>query len=263
MKELAYMSAMALANAIKAGELSAVEVTDFFIDRIEKRNPSLNAFVYTNFEHARREAAERDKRLREGEAVGDLFGVPTALKDFLPGYPGWQGTNGGIRALTGPDPCYSNYAKNTEKAGAVILGKTNSPSMAYRGTTDNYMFGATGNPFNTAYNPGGSSGGSAAAVADGMIPIAEGTDGGGSIRIPAAWCGLFGYKASVGTIPSVSRPDAFGDSHPYTFDGVLTRTVEDSALVLNQMAYFDPMDPLSIECPKRNFLEALKQPLKG
>lgn len=263
MGELAYTSAAELARKIKGKQLSPVEVMDYFIQRIEERNASLNAVVSTNYEYAREEALKLEQKLAAGEVHGDFAGVPTLLKDFLPGKPGWKGTFGGIRALSESiDPGYSNYAKNMEIAGAIVIGKTNSPSMAYRGTCDNYMYGPTGTPFNPAYNSGGSSGGSAAAVADGMIPVAEGTDGGGSIRIPAAWCGLYGYKASVGTIPSVSRPDAFGDTHPYCFDGALTRTVEDSAMVLNQMAYFDPRDPFSIEYPRRNFLDALKQPIK-
>lgn len=264
MEELAYMSAVELAQKIKRSLISPTEVMDYFLKRIEERNPSLNAVVYLNQEYARKEAKTLESKMMSGELQGDFAGVPTMLKDFLPGKPGWKGSSGGIRVLSESiDPVYSNYAKNMEQAGAIIIGKTNSPAMAYRGTTDNYMFGPTGNPFNIDYNPGGSSGGSAAAVADGLIPVAEGTDGGGSIRIPAAWCGLYGYKASVGTIPSVSRPDAFAETHPYCFDGALTRTVEDSAVILNQMAYFDPRDPFSIEYQKRDFRDALKRSIKG
>ena len=264
MDGLEYMSAAELAWEIKRKRLSPVEVVDAFIQRIEARNPSLNAVVQKRYEYARKRAKELERALMSGDAKGDFFGVPTALKDFLPGKPGWTGSFGGIRALKDQvDPAYSNYSQNMEKAGAILMGKTNSPSMAYRGTCDNYLYGPTGNPFNPAYNSGGSSGGSAAAVADGLFPVAEGTDGGGSIRIPAAWCGIYGFKASVGTIPSVARPNAFGDSHPYTFDGALTRTVEDSAMVLNQMAYFDPRDPLSLERPKINYLDALNQSVRG
>ena len=99
--------------------------------------------------------------------------------------------------------------------GAILVGKTNAPSFAFRGTCDNKMFGATSTPFKVGYNSGGSSGGSAAAVGDGILLVAEGTDGGGSIRIPAAWCGCYGYKASVGTIPATVRPNAFSLTHPY------------------------------------------------
>lgn len=264
MQDLSYMSAVELARAIRKKELSPLEVMDHFLARIECRNPELNAFTYLNPEYAREQALKLERKQILNQMSGPLFGVPTALKDFLPGKPGWPGSSGGIKALSGGlDTGYSNYCMNLEQAGAVMVGKTNAPAMAYRGTTDNYLYGPTCNPFNTAYNSGGSSGGSAAAVAAGLLPIAEGTDGGGSIRIPAAWCGLFGYKASVGTIPDVARPDAFCASHPYTFDGVLTRTVEDSALVLNQMAYYDPRDPLSVERPPYDYVEELKRPLTG
>ena len=132
-----------------------------------------------------------------------------------------------------------------------------------RGTCDNYLYGPTSNPFDTRYNSGGSSGGSAAAVADGMLPIAEGSDGGGSIRIPSSWCGCFGYKASVGTIPSICRPDGWTATHPYCFNGAITRTVADSALMLNYMARYNPRDPLSLNHGKRDFLELMKKPIRN
>src|SRR6476659_6644141 len=148
-------------------------------------------------------------------------------------------SRGGIRALkhhvvNG----YCVFCERMEKrGGAVFLGKTNSPLMGFRGTCDNYLFGPTRNPFNLAKNSGGSSGGSAAAVADGLLPIAEGTDAGGSIRIPSAWCGVYGYKASFGRVPFLVRPNAFGvaDS-PFLFEGPITRTVEDAAIALNVLA---------------------------
>ena len=115
----------------------------------------------------------------------------------------------------------------------------------------------------TKFNSGGSSGGSAAAVADGMLPIAEGSDGGGSIRIPSAWCGCFGFKASVGTIPSICRPDGWTATHPYCFNGAITRTVLDSAVMLNYMARYNPRDPLSLDHGKRDFTELMKKPIRN
>jgi amidase/aspartyl-tRNA(Asn)/glutamyl-tRNA(Gln) amidotransferase subunit A len=132
-----------------------------------------------------------------------------------------------------------------EAAGAIIVGMTNSPVMGFRGTCDNPLFGATRNPFDTARNPGGSSGGAAAAVADGMLPFAEATDGGGSIRIPAAWCNLFGYKQSFGRSPQVIRPNVLAGVSPFVFAGVVTRTVGDAALTLIALSGPDPRDPLS------------------
>ena len=147
------------------------------------------------------------------------------------------------------------FAERIEKAGAILLGKTNSPTMGLRGTCDNYLFGPTRNPFDVRKNAGGSSGGSAAAVADGLVPFAEGTDAGGSIRIPAAWCNVVGFKASFGRVPVVMRPNAFAGDTPFVFEGPISRTVEDAALALNALAGYDPRDPFAIET-NEDFLAA-------
>ncbi|MBO8171571.1 MAG: amidase [Bacillaceae bacterium] len=261
--ELAYMSAGELAERIRRRRLSPVEVVDALIERIEERNPSLNAFVYLGFEDARREARKAEEAVMAGEETGPLHGVPTAMKDLFDFKPGWISTFGGIRAFKDfVADQYCVYAERMEKAGAILLGKTNSPVMGFRGTCDNYMFGPTRNPFDLTRNSGGSSGGSAAAVADGLVPIAEGTDGGGSIRIPASWCGLYGYKASFGRVPFVSRPNAFSGTMPFLFEGTLTRTVEDAALGLTVLSGYASADPYSID-ETQNFLAALRKPLKG
>ncbi|CAN5351680.1 amidase [soil metagenome] len=174
--------------------------------------------------------------------------MPTAIKDLFDFKPGWPATFGGIRALADFSlDAHCAYAERMEQAGAIILGKTNSPVMGFRGTCDNYLFEPSRNPFDMSKNTGGSSGGSAAAVADGLVPVAEGTDGGGSIRIPASWCGLFGYKASFGRVPFVSRPNAFGGTDPFLFEGCLTRSVEDAALTMNALAGYHPADPYSLD----------------
>ena len=259
-----HLSAVDLAADIKAKGISPVEVMDDCIAAIEARNPSINAFTYTAFDEARAKAIEAEKVLMRGDADGAFFGIPTAAKDFLPGVPGWPGTTGGVKALSHQkDPGYGCFTKAMVDEGAILVGKTNAPSFAFRGTCDNKMFGATSTPFKVGYNSGGSSGGSAAAVGDGILLVAEGTDGGGSIRIPAAWCGCYGYKASVGTIPATVRPNAFSLTHPYTWDGPLSRTVKDSAYVLQAMARFDPFDPVSLDRGERDFAAALDKPLKG
>ena len=190
-------SAVDLAADIKAKNVSPVEVMEDCIATIEARNPSINAFTYTAFDEARAKASEAEKILMRGDAAGAFFGIPTAAKDFLPGVPGWPGTTGGVKALAHlKDSGYGCFTKAMVDEGAILVGKTNSPSFAFRGTCDNKMFGPTSTPFKVGYNSGGSSGGSAAAVGDGILLVAEGTDGGGSIRIPAAWCGCYGYKAS-------------------------------------------------------------------
>ncbi len=139
------------------------------------------------------------------------------------------------------------FAERIEKAGAILLGKTNSPTMGLRGVCDNFLFGPSRNPFDLRKNTGGSSGGSAAAVADGLVPFAEGTDAGGSIRIPAAWCNVMGLKPSSGRVPVVLRPNAFAATTPFVTEGPISRTVEDAALALNALAGYDPRDPFAIE----------------
>lgn len=259
-----HLSAVDLAADIKAKGISPVEVMDDCIAAIEARNPSINAFTYTAFDEARAKAIEAEKVLMRGDADGAFFGIPTAAKDFLPGVPGWPGTTGGVKALSHQkDPGYGCFTKAMVDEGAILVGKTNAPSFAFRGTCDNKMFGATSTPFKVGYNSGGSSGGSAAAVADGLLPIAEGTDGGGSIRIPAAWCGIVGYKPSLGLVSNSPRPDGFGTSHPFCFDGAQTRTIEDAARALTEMAYYDPREPFSIDWGKIDFTEALGAPIEG
>jgi amidase/aspartyl-tRNA(Asn)/glutamyl-tRNA(Gln) amidotransferase subunit A len=185
------------------------------------------------------------------------------MKDCFDFKPGWPTTFGGVRALKdwiADSSCA--YVERIERAGAILLGKTNSPIMGFRGTCDNYLFGPTRNPFDLSRNTGGSSGGSAAAVADGLVPIAEGTDGGGSVRIPASWCGVFGYKASFGRVPWVARPNAFGGDTPFLFEGTETRTVEDAALGMTALAGYHPRDPFSLD-EQVDFLGALRRSVHG
>ncbi|WP_019121619.1 amidase [Brevibacillus massiliensis] len=262
-EELAYMPAAELASRIRRRELSPVDVVEASIGRIEQRDKSLNAFVYRGFEDARKNAKEAERALMSGEELGILHGVPTAMKDLFDFRPGWVATFGGVKAFqNNVSDFYSNYPERIEKAGAILLGKTNSPVMGFRGTCDNYLFGPTRNPFDLSRNSGGSSGGSAAAVADGMVPIAQGSDGGGSVRIPAAWCGLYGFKASFGRVPMVLRPNAFGGTAPFVFEGTLTRTVEDAALGLTAITGYNSRDPYSLD-QAIDYMGALRGSVKG
>lgn len=261
--ELAYVTVAELAGRIRRRELSPVEVLDATIERITARNPSLNALVHLDFDGARRAAHDAERELTRGTPRGPLHGVPTALKDLFDFKPGWPATFGGVRALRDFRlDAHCLFAERVERAGAILVGKGNSPVMGFRGTCDNPLFGATRNPFDTTRNSGGSSGGCAAAVADGMLTFAEGTDGGGSIRIPASWCGIYGYKPSFGRVPFVSRPNAFAGTDPFRFEGPLTRTVEDAALVLNAIAGPDPRDPLSLD-ESVDFTAALGRSIAG
>jgi amidase/aspartyl-tRNA(Asn)/glutamyl-tRNA(Gln) amidotransferase subunit A len=248
--ELAYLTATALAAQIRARRISPVEVMDATCARIAERNPSLNALVFESFDEARAAAVAAERRVAMGEAPGRLYGVPTATKDLYGFVPGWPATLGGIRALRDHRPPQrALWTERMQRAGAIVLGKTNSPVLGFRGTTDNYLFGPTRNPFDGRFNSGGSSGGAAAAVADGLLAIAHASDGGGSIRIPASCCGLFGFKGSFGRVPLLGRPNAFGGASPFRFDGVLVRSVADAALAMTVLAAPDARDPLCISEP--------------
>jgi amidase len=261
--EIAWASAADLARRIRRRELSPVEVMTATIERIERRNPSLNAFVFLDFDQAMSRARDAEAALAAGSNVGLLHGVPAAMKDLFDFKPGWPSTFGGVRALRDQViDAYCPYAERMERAGAILVGKTNSPVMGLRGIADNYLFGPTRNPFDLTRNPGGSSGGSAAAVADGLVPIAEGTDAGGSIRIPAAWCNVYGYRASYGRVPFTGRPNAFASLTPFLFEGTLTRTVEDAAVGLQVMAGPDARDPFSL-LDTADFAAALSRSVKG
>jgi amidase len=246
--ELAYRSVTQLARQIRDRELSPVEVVEAAIERIEERDPDLGAFVYRGFDEARTRARAAEAAVMAGLELGPLHGVPTAMKDLFDFKPGWPSTFGGVRALAGTViDARCVFVERVERDGAIVLGKTNSPVMGFRGTCDNYLFGPTRNPFDTSRNAGGSSGGSAAAVADGLVPFAEGTDAGGSIRIPAAWCGVFGIKPSFGRVPVVIRPNAFSGTDPFVAEGPITRSVADAALVLQTLAGHDSRDPYSLD----------------
>ena len=255
MKDLEKYSAIELGKEVNKKNISPLEVIKYFISRIEKRNKSINAFVYLNFDEAIKEAKILEKRLMSGENIGEFAGVPIALKDFLPTKIGWPTSHGGVKSLIKIDKENSIFYETMKNLGAISIGKTNAPSFGFRATCENKLFGSTKNPFNLDYNSGGSSGGSASALCDGLVLLAEGTDGGGSIRVPASWCNLFGFKASSGLIPNICYPDAWAASHPFCTSMALTKNILDSAKVLNYMSRFNSKDPYSY---KREFFDYSK-----
>ncbi len=256
-------SATSLAEKIRRKEVSPVEVVDAAIARIEAHNPTINALVIFGYDDARKVAKAAEGGIMRGDPLGPLHGVPIAMKDCFDFKPGWVTTFGGIRALKHyVADSYCMFAERMEQAGAILVGKTNSPVFGFRGTCDNYLFGPSKNPFDLTKNTGGSSGGSAGAVAAGLLPLCEGTDGGGSIRIPSSWCGVYGYKPSFGRVPLVTRPEGFSGNVPFIFEGPITRTVEDSALAMSVLAGYDSRDPYAIEGDV-DFLAALRGSLAG
>lgn len=245
--KLEELSALELGSLVGTRQISPVEVITYFAEHIAKHNGRLNAFVYTKIDEALEQAKKLETKIVSDKYyhAGPFAGVPFGLKDFLPSKTGWTNTHGGVKSMQAVDAYDSEFCKAMEKAGGIAIGKTNAPAYGFRGTTDNKMYGPTNNPFNPKYNSGGSSGGSAAAVGGQLVPIAEGGDAGGSIRIPASWCNCFGFKASFGAIPNICRPDGWAASHPYCTPGGLTKTVDDAAILLDYMSKYDSRDPLS------------------
>lgn len=262
--ELHTLSASQLGNLVNSKQISVKEVLDYFRNRIEVRNKSINAIVYTKWEDAYKAGEYVQSLINQGEYAGPFAGVPIALKDFLPSKCGWTNTHGGVKSLTRVDDYDSEFYKACKRMGAIAIGKTNAPPFGFSGACINKLYGQTKNPFNLEYNSGGSSGGSAAAVSDGLILIGEGGDAGGSIRIPASWCNLFGFKPSVGLVPNVCRPDAWSATHPFCASMGLTKTVEDSARLLSAMSYYNPLDPYSLpESSLESFVKYLGRDVKG
>src|SRR5215510_1192050 len=217
-----------LTIAVRERRVSAAELVRASLGRIERMNPSLNAVVSVRTDEALAEAQDVDRRLSAGEDLGPLAGIPFLVKDTedTVGMP----TRHGSLLFADAQPATSDdlIPRRLKAAGAIVVGKTNTPEFAFEGYTDNRLFGPTRNPWGTAWSPGGSSGGSAAALAAGMSPVATASNGGGSIRIPAAFCGLVGLKPTIGTIGRDPIPPWIDLSS----DGPLACSVEDLRLLL-------------------------------
>jgi len=261
-KELSFVSATKLAEMIRNREVTPVEVVDHYLGRIDSINPSINAFCTVVAEQAREEAKRAEKKVISGEKLGPLHGVPVAIKDLTP-TQGILTTFGSLLFKDFVPRRDAIVVRRIKEAGAIILGKTNTPEFGHKGTTDNLLFGTTKNPWNPEMTSGGSSGGSAAAVAAGLVPLAEGSDGGGSIRIPASFCGVFGFKPSYGRIPYDSNPrNMFASQNPFQHYGPLARSVEDAALLFSVMTGFDPADPFSLPDLGEDFLKDMKNDVR-
>ena len=260
--QLEKLCAYELGEMVNNHLITPTEVIKYFEDRILKYNKDINAFVYTRFDSAYEQAKKLEEKLSKNIYCGPFAGVPFALKDFLPSKEGWTNSHGGVRCLIAEDTYTGTFCKAMEDAGGIAVGKCNAPAYGFRGTTDNKLYGPTSTPFNLNYNSGGSSGGSAAAVAKGLVLIAEGGDAGGSIRIPASCCNLYGFKAGIGTLPNVCRPDAYSTTHPYCFAGGLTKCVKDSVILLSYMNKYNSRDPMSYPC-NTDWLHEYNQPINN
>jgi len=242
-----------LAELIKKGEISPIEVLEEAINVTERVNPKINAVITKMYDEAK-------KTIDSGLPEGPFKGVPIMLKDILQLYRGVRYTLGSKLFRDYVPDIDSEYVKRLKRAGFVIMGKTNVPEFGLMGVTEPEYFGPARNPWNLDYTPGGSSGGSAAAVAAGFVPIATGNDGGGSIRIPSSCCGLFGLKPSRGRTPN--GPIEGEVWMGLVVQHVLTRTVRDSALVLDATQGTDVGSPFEIKEPACSYYEEIQSPPK-
>jgi Asp-tRNA(Asn)/Glu-tRNA(Gln) amidotransferase A subunit family amidase len=257
--ELCFTPGTELSRLIRTREVSPVEIAEAILERIERVNPVVNAYVTVTADRARQQARAAEDRARRGELIGPLDGVPYSLKDLE--------LTAGIRTTRG-SKFYEHdvptedggVAGRLKPTGAVLLGKTNTPHFGYKDMTDNLIGPPTRNPWKLDRTSGGSSGGAAVAAAVGLGPLAHGSDGAGSIRIPAALCGVFGLKPSLGRIPYYPHYDFFAAR---SSNGPITRTVRDAALFLQAAAGPDHRDPLSIDAPPADYLAACDGDLKG
>ncbi|MFX0072275.1 MAG: amidase [Candidatus Hermodarchaeota archaeon] len=253
--DICFMSACDMVKKIKAKDLSSLEITEIFIERIKKVNPIINAYCTPTFELAKEMAKKADDAVKRGEKLGKLHGIPTSIKDLM--------QTKGIRTTYG-SKLYENFipeqddiaVQRLKNAGCVIMGKTNTPEFGHLAVTQNKVFGETKNPWNLERTSGGSSGGAAASIASGLGPLALGSDGGGSIRLPSCFCGVYGLKPTFGRVP---RYPTVGISF-WSMDhyGPIVRYVKDAALMLDVMKGFHPSDKNTFPDEGINYLGCLK-----
>ncbi len=244
--------AVGLANLVQRGVVSPAELLQAAIERAEKWNPVLNAINYKMYDHAR-------SMIRNELPAGPFCGVPFLLKDLLADYAGAPLSSGSRFTANWIPKRDSELVKRIRQAGLVIFGKTNVPEFGLSSVTEPTHFGPTRNPWNVARSPGGSSGGSAAAVAAGIVPMAHGNDGAGSIRIPASYCGLFGLKPSRGRTATGSDIMRMWES--MVVEHVISRSVRDSAAMLDVLSGPELGSSISLPKPADSFLQRLEQPL--
>ena len=257
-EEIAWLSALELRALYCSRELSPVDVAEATLERIEALDPGLSAFVTQTPERALAEARRSERSYVAGHAERPLEGIPISLKDLVP-TRGVRTTRGSLLYEDWVPDFDAPVAERVRDAGAVLLGKTNTPEMGWKGDSGNRVLGPTHNPFEHSRTAGGSSGGAAAAVAAGLGPLAQGSDGAGSVRIPAAFCGVFGHKPSFGLVP-YHPPSAI---EQLSAIGPITRTVRDAALLLDVMAGPDARDRMSLPSTGTDFLAAAEGGVRG
>jgi Asp-tRNA(Asn)/Glu-tRNA(Gln) amidotransferase A subunit family amidase len=255
--EFAWMPATEIAAAVRSKRLSPVELTRALLERIDAVNPALNAYVLVTRQMAMEQARAAEDAVMRGDSLGPLHGVPISIKDLFD-VAGLPTTKGSLIYKDNVATAYEYCARRLLDAGGVHLGKTNTPEFGFLPTTENLLFGATYNPWDVTRTSGGSSGGAASQVAAGLGPMALGSDGGGSIRIPASMCGIFGIKPTYGRVPRSP-----GGWSTMTHRGPMARTVSDAALMLDVISGYEPSDPFSIHDPDASFLRDVDRGVQG
>jgi amidase len=254
-----YSTAREMAAAVRGKQVSARELLELHLDRIDEVNGDVNALVSLDPERAREQAADADDRLARGEEVGPLHGLPFAFKDTHL-VAGWRTTFGSpVMADHVPDHD-ELLVERIRQAGAVVIGRSNVPEFAAGSHTFNPVFGTTLNPYDLSRSAGGSSGGAAAALASGMVPLADGSDMGGSLRNPASFNNVVGLRPGLGRVPEWPHYNAWETT---SVEGPMARNVEDLALLLSVIAGPDPRVPLALETPGSVFAEPLRGTLDG
>jgi aspartyl-tRNA(Asn)/glutamyl-tRNA(Gln) amidotransferase subunit A len=255
--DLTYMPAWKMASLIRKRELSPIDLTAHFIERMTTFNPDLNAFVTMVTDMAIEQAKRAEVSLLSGEDIGPLHGVPIGIKDLNP-TKGIR-TTYGSRLFKDHIPSSDDIVvERIRKSGAIIIGKTNTPEFGWKGTTENLLLGPCRNPWNREMTSGGSSGGAGSALAAGLIPLANGSDAGGSIRIPASFCGVYGLKPTFGRVPSdYNRGQGWS---PFSQNGPMSNNVLDSAILLQILSGKDPRDPRAIQEEPADFITAVGHP---
>ena len=261
-QNLASVHASEQRQLIADKQVSPVELTAMYLERIERLDPQLNAYLTVARDDAMATAQAAENAVMRGDADGALHGVPISIKD-LEMTKGMRSTSGSLPFKDRIPDADSIVVERVKAAGAVVLGKTNTPEFGHRGTTENLLADACRNPWNTDRTPGGSSGGAAAAVAAGLCALATGSDGGGSIRIPASFCGVYGIKPTQGRVPRYSGVPAAPVANQISQSGPITRTVRDAAILLQALAGHDARDPGSLRHPPGDYTAALERDIDG
>jgi len=258
-QEICFLTATELVRRIRGKDLSAREVMEAHLAQIERVNPKVNAIVTLLPEQAMEQASAADEALAGGREVGPLHALPIAHKDLV-FTRGIRTTLGSLAFKEFVPEQDALIVERLKKAGAITIGKTNTPEFGAGSQTYNEVFGKTFNPYDTSKTCGGSSGGAAVALACGMLPIADGSDMGGSLRNPASFCNVVGFRPSPGRVPT--WPDFVG-WFPLTVEGPMARTVQDTALMLSAIAGPDPRSPIAITEPGNLFSRPLERDFKG